>query len=350
MKNFLEKPRIEPVRAKVDSTIADLIGIYRASGAFQGGRLGEAALLYQKMINSDTTVGLTLSGAMTPAGMGGLVIQLMEYGFVDMIISTGANLYHDMHFALDLAVYQGDFHVDDCELLEAGIERIYDVFITEKLLLSTDEFVQNALGDFKVDRPVSTSQIHYCLGQKLLKQAKYPEKSILAMAAKYDVPVYTSSPGDSSIGMNIAYMHMKNKNIPIDTNLDVIETSAIVFGSAKNGVIIVGGGSPKNFYLQTQPFLSQIAGMESKGHDFDIQISTDAPHWGGLSGATPSEAISWGKVNPDEIKNSVVVYSDATIVLPILTSYVLSVAPRKNLKRLYLKLPDLVKNLDEHVK
>lgn len=349
MKTFLIKPRIQPVTVKSGMTILDLIDIYKASGSFQGGRLCEAALLYEKMITDKTSICLTVSGAMTPAGMGGIIIPLIENGFIDMIISTGANLYHDIHFALDLPVHQGDFHVDDRELFEAGIERIYDIFITEELLLETDRFVQQSLLDFPNEKPVSTAQIHYHLGKKIIATAKYPERSVLAIAAKYDVPVYTSSPGDSSIGMNVAYLQLKNKEIIIDPNLDVWETSAIVFNSEKNGVIIIGGGSPKNFYLQTQPFISQIAGLPPKGHDFDIQISVDAPHWGGLSGATPSEAVSWGKINPNEIKNSVVVYSDATIALPILAGYVLSEVPKKNPKKLYEHIPEFIQNFKQHI-
>ena len=349
MSKFLVKPRIKPAQLKKGGTISDLVKSYNASGSFQGGRLGEAALLYKKMIEEETSICVTLSGAMTPAGMGGIIISLIEHGFIDMVISTGANLYHDMHFALDLAVHQGDFQVDDIELFEAGIERIYDIFITEDLLLKTDAYIQEELMDFPNEKPVSTAQLHHHLGKKLLENSHAPEKSILAMAAKYNVPVYTSSPGDSSIGMNVAYLRYKNKNIIVDPNLDVLETAAIVFNSAKNGVIIVGGGSPKNFYLQTQPFISQIAGLPHIGHDFDIQISTDAPHWGGLSGATPSEAVSWGKINPNELKNSVVVYSDATISLPILVGYVLNEMNARESKQLYGKIPEFMTKFENKI-
>ncbi len=349
MKKFLIKPRIEPAQIKRGGTISDLVKLYNVSGSFQGGRLGEAALLYKKMIQENTSICVTLSGAMTPAGMGGVIITLIEHGFIDMIISTGANLYHDMHFALDLAVHQGDFQVDDIELFEAGIERIYDIFITEDLLLKTDKYIQEALLDFPNKKPVSTAQLHHHLGNKLLEKSHSPEKSILAVAAKFNVPVYTSSPGDSSIGMNVAYLRYKGKNIIVDPNLDVLETAAIVFNSNKNGVIIVGGGSPKNFYLQTQPFISQIAGLPHIGHDFDIQISTDAPHWGGLSGATPSEAVSWGKINPNELKNSVVVYSDATISLPILAGYVLNEMNAREPKKLYDNIPEFMTKFENKI-
>ncbi|MBD3287200.1 deoxyhypusine synthase [candidate division KSB1 bacterium] len=350
MNKYLVKPRIQPAQIKKDASVSDLVKLYNASGSFQGGRLGEAALLYKKMIEENTSICVTLSGAMTPAGMGGIIITLLEHGFVDMIISTGANLYHDMHFALDLPVHQGDFHVDDIKLFESGIERIYDIFITENLLLKTDDYIQQSLMDFPDEQPVSTARVHHHLGRKLLENSHTPQKSILAIAAKHNVPVYTSSPGDSSIGMNIAYLRYKKKNIVVDPNLDVLETSAIVFNSEKNGVIIIGGGSPKNFYLQTQPFISQIAGLPHIGHDFDIQISTDAPHWGGLSGATPSEAVSWGKINPNELKNSVVVYSDATISLPILAGYVLSESEARESKELYTKIPDFLTKFENNIK
>ncbi|MEE4312343.1 MAG: deoxyhypusine synthase [candidate division KSB1 bacterium] len=350
MNKFLHKQKIQPLKIQKGLTISQLVDLYNASGSFQGGRLGEAARLYRKMIQEDTVICMTISGAMIPAGMGGIISELIRNGFVDMIISTGANLYHDMHFALDLPVHQGDFNVDDRELFHAGIERIYDIFITEDLLKDTDLFIQDALGDFNTARPVSTSQIHYHLGQKIKSNTPFPERSLLATAADCEVPVYTSSFGDSSIGMNVAFLQTKNIDIVVDPNLDVWETSAIVFNSQKNGVVIIGGGSPKNFYLQTQPFISQIASFDHKGHDFDIQISVDAPHWGGLSGATPSEAISWGKINPNEIKNSVVVYSDATIALPILAGYALAEEDAQETKKLLTNVSESVKLFQELIK
>jgi deoxyhypusine synthase len=284
---------------------------------------------------------------MAPAGLGGAIQAMIEAGFVDLVISTGANLYHDLHFALKLPVVQGHFQVDDRELYRAGIERIYDVFITEDSLLDTDAFVREALerAPALLRGNVSTSQLHHYLGHLVLQQAPLPERSWVATAARYDVPIFTSSPGDSSIGMNVAAMKLRGGRTTVDPDLDVLESTAIVYDADVNGVVILGGGSPKNFYLQTQPTLWQILDLNRGGHEYVLQISTDSPQWGGLSGATPSEAISWGKVQADMLKNHVVVYSDSTIAAPIVFAYALSTRKRRKPKRLFQRLPDMMNAL-----
>ncbi|UCE59323.1 MAG: deoxyhypusine synthase family protein, partial [Phycisphaerales bacterium] len=172
--------------------------------------------------------------------------------------------------------------------------------------------------------------------------APHPQKSMLAVAAEHAVPIYTSSPGDSSIGMNLIMPHMFDKPVNINPMLDVIETAAIVRDADSNGVVEVGGGSPKNFYMQTQPTLHQILLDKSKGgHDYFLQLTTDSPHWGGLSGATPSEARSWGKVK-DAHRNNVVVYSCASITFPLIAQYVLTRAKPRQHRRLYPRIAEMV--------
>jgi len=350
MKNgsgYLKKPRILPKTPKIKNIdIFDLINYYAGSGAYNGGRLVEACNIFENMIQEDVTVCLTLSGALTPAGIGGFINQLMKKGVVDFIISTGANLYHDLHFALDLPVYQGDFRADDTELLKNDIVRIYDIFLPNQTLLKTDKFVQKVAKTFHTNSPVSSASLHHFIGAQLWKKGKKPEYSIMATAAKYDVPIFTPSPGDSSIGMNLALLKMSNKNLIIDTDLDVLESAAIIYNSKKTGAVELGGGAPKNFYMQTQPMLSQIMNIDTQGHDYFIQITADAPHWGGLSGATPSEAVSWKKIKPNELKNNVVVYCDVTIAAPIIFSYILSKGYNKQLKRLYQKRLDYMDKLN----
>ncbi|MFW6149641.1 MAG: deoxyhypusine synthase family protein [Atribacterota bacterium] len=335
---FLKRRRIFPKTPQFKTRdIENLIKYYSASGAYNGGRLAEACAIYEKMINENATICLTIAGALTPTGIGGFINQLIKKGFVDFIISTGANLYHDLHFALDLPVFQGDFRVDDKELVRRKIVRIYDIFIPEETLLKTDKFIQEIIKEYSPETTVSTSNVHNFIGEKLWETAKKPGCSILANAAKYDVPIFTPSPGDSSIGMNMALLKMLKNNIVVDTDLDILESSAIVYNSDKTGAVQLGGGAPKNFYMQTQPMLSQIMDICMEGHDYFIQITADAPHWGGLSGATPSEAVSWKKVNPDEVKNNVVIYCDVTIAAPILFSHILSKNKGRRLKRLYLE-------------
>lgn len=348
---FLSGCPIEPRKIKKNLSVRTLIENYFQ--AYNAGRLNEASrLLTEKMLSPkrDVTIGLTLAGALTPAGMSGMIISMMEAGFIDFIISTGANLYHDLHFALNLPLRKGIFDIDDAKLWECGIVRIYDIFLETKTLLKTDYFQKEILLDKNAPRSViSTSELHYYYGKVLLKKAPNPDISVLAQAAKYDIPVYTSSPGDSSIGMDLARLHKildeRGMDMQINPSLDVIETAAIVMDAKENGAILLGGGSPKNFYMQTQPMLWEVLGIKKGGHDYFIQITMDSPQWGGLSGATPSEAVSWGKINPNELKNTVVVYSDVTLAVPLLFSYALDKAKERKQKRLYLKRGKMIEKL-----
>jgi deoxyhypusine synthase len=346
-KRYLSRPPVGPMRLRPNMTVEDLVDVYRRAGAFNGGRLAEGCDLFGRMIDADATIALTVTGAMAPAGMGGAIQAMIEAGFVDLIISTGANLYHDLHFALELPVVQGHFQVDDKELYRAGIERIYDIFITEDSLLDTDAFVREALekAPEALRGNISTPDLHHYLGHLVAQQAPLPEKSWVATAAKYDVPVFTSSPGDSSIGMNVAAMKLRGGKTTIDPDLDVLLSTAVVYDAKVNGVMILGGGSPKNFYLQTQPTLWQILDLNRGGHEYVLQVSTDSPQWGGLSGATPSEAISWGKVQANMMKNHVVVYSDATVAAPVIFANALSTRKKRKPKRLFRRLPDLFEAL-----
>ena len=344
--DFLSGPQILPRRIKPGMTIVELID--QQFQAYNSARLNEAARLFaEEMLapEKDVTIGLTMAGALTPAGLGGCILTLMEYGFVDFIISTGANLYHDMHYALAMSLHRGDFRLDDTILQEEGVIRIYDILFEDKVLLDTDAFVRECLKSLP-NRPISTSVLHHHLGTHLLKAGIKPEYSMLAQAATWNVPIYTSSPGDSSIGMNVARHALDGNLLTLDPLADVNETTAIVQNATRNGVVILGGGSPKNFYLQTQPQLWEVLGIHKGGHDYFIQITADAPHWGGLSGATPSEAVSWGKIKPDQLKSTVVIYGDSTIALPLLTAYAVSKANPRPRRELFNEREELLKELE----
>ncbi|MFO0974553.1 MAG: deoxyhypusine synthase [Phycisphaerae bacterium] len=345
-RQFMHGPQVEPLKLAGNEEVADLIDHCFGRSGFNGRRLAEACELYARMLRGPTTVGLTLSGAMTPIGMQGVLISLMEAGFVDWMICTGANLYHDLHRAFDLPVRQGHWVVDDNELADAGVARIYDTFIEERgTLEATDKLVQQAMAGVDTSAPLSSAALHWILGRWVARHAPAPQRSLLAMAHRYDVPIYTSSPGDSSIGMNLIVPRLFDQPLQLDPLADVIETAAIVKNAKKNGAVIVGGGSPKNFYLQTQPTLHQILyDTTGGGHDYFIQLTTDSPHWGGLSGATPSEARSWGKIK-DATRDNVVVYSCASLTLPLLAQYVCVRSHRRPLKRLYGRLETLVAEL-----
>jgi len=319
--------------------------------AFNAGRLSEACVIFaDKMLDpkNDTTIGLTVAGAMTPAGLGGCVIEMMERGLFDFLISTGANLYHDLHYALNFTLHRGSPFLDDRILYEQGVIRIYDVLFPATVLLETDAYIREFLKRCGMNGPVSTAEFHYRLGQDLIKtRPGCEEYSVVARAAKLGVPVYTSSPGDSSIGMNVAWHElMTGSKLMIDPNLDVNEVCGIILSGTKNGCVILGGGSPKNFYLQGQPTLWEVYGIPKGGNEYFIQITTDQVVWGGLSGATPSEAVSWGKVNPDVLPDTVVAYCDSTIAFPLFCEYAVgSKHGKRPLKRLYDRRESLVAEL-----
>lgn len=324
--------------------------------AFNAGRLSEACQIFaDKMLapDHDTTIGLTVAGAMTPAGLGGCVIEMMDRGLIDFVISTGANLYHDLHYALNFTLRRGSPFVDDRELYEDGVIRIYDVLFPATVLLETDAYIRDFIVRSGLDGPISTSEFHYRLGRDLLdRHPGCEEHSVVAFAAQAGVPIYTSSPGDSSIGMNIAYHELMNGGrLMIDPNRDVNEVCAIVLAGQRNGCVILGGGSPKNFYLQAQPTLWEVYGIPKGGNDYFIQITTDQVVWGGLSGATPAEAVSWGKVNPGVLPDTVVAYCDSTIAFPLFCEYAVGSANgRRARKELVHKRDALVESLTVEAK
>ena len=350
--NHLRGRRIDPVAITGSETVAELID--NAFLAYNAGRLREACALFtERMLEPEVTIGMSLTGAMTPAGLGmSTIIPLLEAGFVDWIISTGANLYHDAHFGLGLAMHQGTPFVDDVELRDKGVVRIYDVFFDYSVLLSTDAFVREVSAREEFQRPMSSAEYHYLLGGYLAERETalgLSRRSLLAVAHRLEVPIYTSSPGDSSIGMNVAEQALAGSLLRFDVSADVNETAAIVLEAkrtgGKSGALIVGGGSPKNFLLQTEPQIQEVLGIDERGHDFFLQLTDARPDTGGLSGATPGEAVSWGKIDPDMLPGTVVCYMDNTVSLPLLTAYALARKPPRPLKRLQGKRSAMMERL-----
>jgi deoxyhypusine synthase len=349
---FLKGQRILPTAITGDETAADLID--NAFLAYNGARLREACQLFtQKMLEPDVTVGMTLTGALTPAGLGmAALIPLIESGFVDWIISTGANLYHDTHFGLGLAMHRGNAQESDVVLREEGVVRIYDVFFDYDVLLSTDAFFRQIIRLPEFQRSMSSAEFHHLCGKYVREREKalgIGTKSLLSAAYAAAVPIYTSSPGDSSIGMNVAALALEGNKCTIDPNADVNETASIVLaakrGGGRSGVFICGGGSPKNFMLQTEPQIQEVLGIDEKGHDYFLQMTDARPDTGGLSGATPAEAVSWGKIDPDRLPDAVVCYLDNTVALPLITAYAHARHAPRPLKRLYEQREQMLQRL-----
>lgn len=355
-KNFLSGAAIDPKPVTGSMTVADLVD--GAFLAYNAARLREACQLFvEKILQADVTIGMSLTGALTPAGLGmSAIIPLVENGFVDWIVSTGANLYHDTHFGIGLKMHRGNAQISDVVLRDEGVVRIYDIFFEYDVLLSTDEFYRKMIEAPEFQRAMSTAEFHHLAGRYVAERERVlgiGRKSLLAAAHETAVPVYTSSPGDSSIGMNVAAKALAGNKLRYDVNADVNETAAIVLDAKRSGgksaVLIFGGGSPKNFLLQTEPQIQEVLKIEEKGHDYFLQVTDARPDTGGLSGATPSEAVSWGKIDPDRLPDAVVCYLDSTIALPIMTSYALARHKPRRLKRLYDRREEMMSTLiDEH--
>ncbi len=306
------------------------------------------------MLAADVTIGMSISGALTPAGLGcSCIIPLIKAGFVDWIVSTGANLYHDMHFALNFPVHSGSFKFDDTDLRDNDLVRVYDVLIPySDGLMATDDLLRDLLLQPEFQREMGTAELHYLLGKYCVvweHKNKLKDVSVLAAAYRAGVPCYTSSPGDSTIGMNVAGVELRGCKLRLNPSIDVNETTAIVLAAkrsgGRSGVVLWGGGSPKNFMLQTEPQIQEVLRIKESGQDFFLQVTDARPDTGGLSGATPGEAVSWGKVDPNKLPDAVACYTDTTIAMPILTQYALSKHKPRRLRRLYDKRAEMMRAL-----
>ena len=349
---YLAGDPIDPPGISKGITVSELIS--SAFLAYNAGRLREACRLFaEKMLRPDVTIGMSLAGALTPAGLGkSVIIPLIKAGFVDWIVSTGANLYHDTHFGIGEHLYAGSPFFSDIDLRKNGVVRIYDILFNYEVLLNTDSFFRKIMRAPEFQRTMGTAEFHHLVGKYVLereKQLGLKDQSLLAAAHESGVPVFTSSPGDSSIGMNIAALALEGNKLILDPSVDVNQTAAIVLAAkrrpGKSAVFICGGGSPKNFMLQTEPQIQEVLGIKEEGHDYFLQFTDARPDTGGLSGATPSEAVSWGKVRPESLPDTVVCYLDSTVALPLIAAYALeTVKPRKP-RRFYDQLPRLLDKL-----
>ncbi len=363
--NYWEGKPISPVHISENMTITQLVDeVYDGMG-YNAKRLAQACHLFKTMIDEHSTVCLTLAGAMAPVGLGGGIIKMIEKGFIDWIVTTGANTYHDLHFAYGLPVHQGDYTADDNELAEHDVVRIYDVYIDMKrTLIAQDKIIQaitrKAVEKNRFPEKFSTAYYNKILGEGALETAKNPGCSFTASASKNDVPVFVPSFADSSVGMGTSYLPIiasassasaelaPEDFIDPSPTMDVLESAAIVHNSMVNdiprGVLEVGGGVPKNFLQQTGPMISQIIGMECPGENYVIQVTVDRPDAGGLSGATINEGKSWGKI-PKAGEGNVIPYLDATVGVPIIFAYALENCKPRKLKRLSSRLPEITREL-----
>jgi len=287
--------------------VADLVADMSNMG-FQGGQLGTSLKVWKRMLDEDVTIFLGLAGAMVPAGLGEFIAYLLRERKVDCLVSTGANLFHDLCEGLGIVHYQGSACTDDAYLNECKIDRIYDVFVSEIELHKADNHISKFVKSLDPSRRYSSRELMYMVGEGL------PDTTILGAAHKANVPVFVPAIGDSSWGIGMVMALREGCSIMVDGIKDVDEITQMVEKSSQTGVIYIGGGVPKNFIQQTE-VIAELIGDYSGGHSYAIQYTTDAPHWGGLSGCTFEEAVSWGKVKKEASK--VQVFSDATITVPL---------------------------------
>ncbi len=348
--------KISPTPMSTNISVVDLIDNYFT--AYNSARLREICqLLSKEVLTEGVTVGVSLSGAMTPAGFGvSALAPLIRNGFIDWMISTGANLYHDMHYGLGFELFAGNPFLDDVKLRQQSTIRIYDIIFGYDVLLETDAFIRKILQAEPFQKRMGTAEFHYLLGKyvrEVEKELGVQHSCLLATAYECGVPIYTSSPGDSSIGMNVAALALEGSKLILDPSIDVNETAAIAYNArksqgeseGKSAAVIIGGGSPKNFLLQTQPQIHEVLGLEERGHDYFVQFTDARPDTGGLSGATPSEAVSWGKIDPEELPSTIVCYTDSTIALPLVTAYVMNQCQPRPLKRIYDRREEITEKL-----
>ncbi|MBN1496419.1 MAG: deoxyhypusine synthase [Spirochaetes bacterium] len=360
---YLSGKRILPAPLSKDTDIVQLVDNL---DAYNGGRLRAACqLMRDRYSKEDVTIGLSLAGALTPAGLGpSTVVPLMNHGFVDWITATGANMYHDLHYAFNLPMHRGSHAVDDADLRDKGVTRIYDIlFDYEDVLMETDRILRKILLWPEFQKEMGTREFYHHLGKvadEFEKKNGTGEVSILAAAYRNGIPVFTSSPGDSTIGMNVAGLELlaeaagllQQFRLKINPSIDVNDSTAIILNAkryekGKTAVILIGGGSPKNFTLQTEPQIQEVLMIPEVGQDYDINITDARPDTGGLSGAPPSEAASWGKIDPTKLEETVTAYLDVTLAFPLLVSYTLKTTAPKKLKRLYDRGGELHKKLIE---
>jgi deoxyhypusine synthase len=311
---FLKHATI-PIEVWPEKKISELAKDMTMTG-FQGKNLGLAVEIWARMLKKrNIVIWFGLTGAMVPAGMRRIVSYLIKRRMIDVVVSTGANLYHDCFEALGGKHYLGTHMIDDVKLRKNKIDRIYDVFANEHKVYEADLWIEKIFSPtLRNHYPYSSREILFQLG-KMLKENEKVKDSILVNAYENNVPIFCPALGDSAIGYSIMFANRRrDKRIIVDQIKDVNESSGITEKTKQSGVVYIGGGTPKNFIQQT----AVIAGYQTRhdrSHSYAIQITTDAPQWGGLSGCTFEEAQSWGKIRKNA--RMVACYCDATIALPI---------------------------------
>lgn len=327
------KERIQDVDLTKSKTIADLVEAYD-SMSIQARNLGSCAKIFEKMLTDEErpVIMLGLAGPLIAAGLRKVIRDMIEFNMVDVIISTGAILYQDLYQAMGHGHYRGTPQADDRILRDHYIDRIYDTYIDEELVNELDDWIgQQAAGHS--EKIMSTrAYLHILAG--LIDD----ENSILFTARKHGIPIFCPAINDSSIGIGLTehYHQMKKAGKPpmtISSIRDNYEITQIVAKAKRTSAFYIAGGVPKN-YINDSVVMAYIFDRNTGGHKYAIQVTTDAPHWGGLSGSTLSEAQSWGKVNKEASK--AMGFVEPSVSVPLIVGYALQRGASKKRSRIKL--------------
>lgn len=345
---FASSPDILPKPLKRGLSLSELLEVMGGT-CFEARNVYRAARLLKRMIETGDTLWLGIAGAGIAGGMGGMVISLMETGFIDVICSTGAQVYHDLHFAFDLPVKAIPPRWDDDLLRKHGDTRIYDIGIREKETLEAqDALIRRFVEDthkFLSPEPLSSWEFNFQLGRWTTAHAPYPERSFTARAAQLDVPVFWDSLSNHSIAMNLVRTDREGFPVALSAQKDILHSAAIAFCSKQTGFLELGGGGPKNFIQQTGPTISQIFGIDYEGADRGIQIGTAVEREGSLSSCTFGEAVTWGKYRHADQDRLVQIWGEYSVIFPLLAAYALDNCMPRTPKRWCGRIADSVERL-----
>ncbi len=347
---FEHAPNIIPPALSAKMSITELVAVYGQT-SFEARNVYRGARLFQRMVEEGDAIWLGIAGAGIAGGMGGMVISLLKAGFVDVICSTGAQVYHDLHFAFDLPVKAISPHQDDDLLRRHGDTRIYDIGIRDKETLEAQDaiirsFIKECHSQHFTGGPVSSWEFNRWLGEWVLQTAPHPERSFVACAARSNVPIFWDSTSNHSIAMNLVLTDQQGFAVSFSAQKDIFDSAAIAYFTGQTGFVELGGGGPKNFIQQTGPTICQILQKKYEGADRGLQIGTAVEKEGSLSGCTFNESVTWGKYRSADEKNLVQIWGEYSVIFPLLTAYVLENCPRRPGRDLLARMPEIRSRLE----
>lgn len=348
---FENAPNIVPPSLSKGMSITDLVTVMGQT-SFEARNVYRGAQLFRQMIDDGDTIWLGIAGAGIAGGMGGMVISLLEAGFIDVICSTGAQVYHDLHFAFDLPVKAISPVQNDDALRQHGDTRIYDICIRDKETLEAqDEIIQNfvrdSYGKHFAAGPIASWEFNFALGSWVEKNSKYPERSFVACGARQNIPIFWDSTTNHSIATNLVITDRDNCPVRLSAQKDIFDSAAIFYDNKQTSFVELGGGGPKNFIQQTGPIISQILKIQTDGAERGLQIGTAIEKEGSLSGCTFSESVTWGKYRSATEEKLIQIWGEYSVIFPILTTYVLDNCGAKEPKKLIFRMPAMAEKLEK---